>query len=332
MARFRPSLHIALAICSTLLLSTTACTASRETPSHAERRIAADWILMVADVGDAYAAAPRNLQPAFPHWKSLPAQWRVEGHLVGNDRPPLHDASKAPIPTMHGVLARTDDAHGNAAYAVLLRGTVGTDEWEIDAFFPHRAGPWPDSGKVPGGFLDLYESLAFVPRTGDAQPTRAAEALRNHIGEAPVTVVGHSAGAVLGTYLTLDLVHDATTNRVAGRFFASARPGDAAFAAAYARAVTDHRAYDNVRDLVPHLPPDLGPDGFKPLANITPLDPTRLRVHLRDTPGCNHHAVSYAALLDFARMPLAAWQARLADSQQPRDCLVPVPPHRTLLP
>jgi triacylglycerol lipase len=314
------------------LPSASGCTTQRIDDPQVEQRQAADWMLLVADVGDAYLTAPNDLRPAFPHWKSLPPQWQVDGYVIGDDHVPLHANVGAPRPSMHGVVASTRDAHGSPEYVVLLRGTVGAREWEIDAFAPHRAAPWPDSGHVPAGFLDLYESLTFLPVVGDAMPGRAAQALHDRIGTAPVTVIGHSAGAVLGTYLSMDLALDDTTNRIAGRFFASARPGDAAYADAYLRVVPDHRVFNNVRDLVPDLPPGFGRDGYKPLRQVTPLDPSQRRVPLRDSAGCNHHAVSYAALLDFDRMPVAAWQARLAASQQPRNCIGQVPALRTLLP
>lgn len=182
----------------------------------------------------------------------------------------------------------------NNETVVAIRGTERAIEWAKDAEGAKR--PHPVAGQVHMGFWDIYQSMRLLPPdTTDEQPLVAGVAALLAKG-APVTVCGHSLGGPLATYAAFDLATLAAF-KVAGRLFASPRPGDAAFSAAASATVPDHIAYAYAPDLVPKVPFGFG---YTPLANLVTLPRDQA---IRDNPGSNHHAMNYAWLLNPAAAP-----------------------------
>jgi len=93
----------------------------------------------------------------------------------------------------------------------VIRGTDDFVEWVEDGEFP----PIPYAPQIPlparqtpilveQGFWTLYASMQLISPTGAALGA-LAPAITNTAGSTGmVTVVGHSLGAALATYLTLD--------------------------------------------------------------------------------------------------------------------------------
>lgn len=209
------------------------------------------------------------------------------GHILGVDRV-LGDQSHV----CYGLLAKDGDS-----YLALIRGTADALEWFEDAEF--LLTNHPGGGSVEVGFFGLYERMSYVPMGGAPQPL--GPGIAGAIGASPIRVVGHSLGAVLATYLTLDLAL-AFGDRVSGCFLASPRPGDGRFAALFHGVVKNYVAYAYQLDLVPRVP--MGFD-FCELPGTIEIDPDNGGARLKFSLWCNHHAIDYAALLDYTT---ADWQ------------------------
>jgi pimeloyl-ACP methyl ester carboxylesterase len=110
-----------------------------------------------------------------------------------------------------------------------------------------------------------------------------------------VTVVGHSLGAAIATYLTLDLARGLGA-RVSACLFASPHTGNQAFANFFDMTVIDYRLFNYILDIVPRVPLGLG---YAPLPRRTVLQPATAEASIRVGLGCNHHVICYCAMLDY---------------------------------
>ena len=168
---------------------------------------------------DAFMADPTNLAP--PPDPRLAPDWEVIGQLIAHDALLPQGAPLVLGGTVnYGFLARsTADPLDHLA---VIRGTADTVEWIEDGEF--RPVLHPVAGKVEQGFWGIHSSMALV--LPGQQPAKAADAILAALGgSGRVTVVGHSLGAPLATYLTLELAYS-LKGRLRGRFIASPRPGD----------------------------------------------------------------------------------------------------------
>lgn len=223
--------------------------------------------------------------------------WGIRGYLVGLDTVfrrnnvvqvgPLQLGARV----CYGFLAESRQAPGT--FVVVVRGTATPIEWFEDAEFAQV--PHPVAGKVEAGFWGLYKTLQM-----DGLP--ASRAIAAAVGKGTITVVGHSLGAALATYLALDLAV-AMGSRVSARIFASPRPGNADFAAAFHDHLTDYVVYANELDLVPRVPFGLG---YCPVPNVTALVPGAVQARIRLGLECAHHILCYCAMLDYE---LLDWSA-----------------------
>jgi len=223
----------------------------------------------------------------------------------------------------YGFLLRrkTVDSTGDFAigdYLAMVRGTMEPEEWLLDAIatpdlFPSQGHP--RAGPVPTGFSSIYDSMTLVDGAGRSLG-RAAAAIGTIINgdNTKLTVVGHSLGAALVSYLTFDLaaeVHD-PAGHLDAHMIACPNPGDTVFAKGFRDAVPNYGVVNWDRDLVPKLPPlPYGPllnggsaQNVLVLTETTPnIGPLPV-----NNPQCNHHAVCYARMLDNGN-PIAAAQA-----------------------
>jgi hypothetical protein len=111
-----------------------------------------------------------------------------------------------------------------------------------------------------------------------------------------VVVSGHSLGAPLATYLTLDLARGPLGGNVSGCYFASPHPGNAAFATVFDKIVgQNYVVYNYVLDLVPRVPPL----GYSALPRVRVIMPGTAQADITFDIGCNHHVVCYLAMLDY---------------------------------
>ncbi len=261
---------------------------------------------------DMFAAAPTVLNPQ-PDPRLASGFWAIRGYLTAHDviLRPLSWLELFAPQVCYGFLAQSvaypDD------FVAVIRGTADVHEWVLDAKFAQVDHPL--GGNVEAGFYGVYRTLKYRA-IGDSVAMSAADGISQAVGKATVHVVGHSLGAALATYLTLDL---ATASQVTGRFFASPRPGDQAFADAFASHVKDAVAYINPLDVVPEVP--LG-FGYLPLHCQFPITPQIAQAVIVGGPECQHHIYSYCALLDYDLMNWAA----VPDIDKPLTaCIRPLP-------
>lgn len=210
---------------------------------------------------------------------ALPAGWTLVGFVTGDD---------------HGVITATEiyfgflirDAAGR--YVLVIRGTERFLEWVEDGEFGMVEHPL--GGRVEVGFWSIYGSLRYE---GAPIVTGLAGVVEG--SKSPITIVGHSLGAPLATYLTLDLEQAGAA--VALRAFASPKPGDARFAAVFDLAVFDYLVTNYELDLVPRLPLL---DDFISLIKLRKVTKAGAKAKIGSGLGCRHHVTSYAAMLDYA--------------------------------
>ncbi|HEX8964680.1 MAG TPA: lipase family protein, partial [Rhodocyclaceae bacterium] len=199
-----------------------------------------------------------------------------------------------------------------------IRGTRSALEWAKDAEVTLDPSPWGPGAMVHHGFYSTYDSMRYQPKGQPLDERPAWAAVRDAVQGRPVTVAGHSLGAPLAIYLSLDMAR--AEQPVAGRYFAAPRAGNTALAEEVNRRVPDHLVFNNELDVVPYLPPRS--DSYQPLANIALLPPRNDVLKIGDDIVCYHHAISYAALLQPALMSVDQWKQRLERSRQQAKCIL----------
>jgi hypothetical protein len=217
-------------------------------------------------------------------------------------------AGPAPDPkleaaTRYGTVVRTSPTE----VVVALRGTDGYMEWFEDADFPFvdyqplTAVAGGTAGvKVERGFWGIYQSFTLFDPTGKSLGSLPV-ALPGLVGpNDSVVVSGHSLGAPLATYLTLDLALGTLKGRVRGCYFASPHPGNAAFAALFESILSsNYIVYNYMLDLVPGVPTT--GIGYRPLNNVHIITPDTAQAEIDLGVGCSHHIVCYLSMLDYAQ-------------------------------
>jgi triacylglycerol lipase len=263
---------------------------------------AAAYGLLAMHAMDMHRAQP-NSQTPDPAAGLTAAGWRVVAYVTGTDtvmprgvRGPLQLAAAT---TCYGFAAR------NAAgeLVVVIRGTDGFVEWIEDAEFvpiPYMPAtalpPGQPATTVEQGFWGIYRSMRLVDPVGAALGDFAPAVAALAGAAVPVTVVGHSLGSALATYLTLDLARAGLGARVSACLFASPRTGDRAFVTLFDQTIADYRLFNYLLDIVPRVPPGLG---YEPLARRTVIQPAGAEAAIRVDIACNHHVICYCAMLDY---------------------------------
>jgi triacylglycerol lipase len=238
---------------------------------------------------DTHAAAPTLLEP--PPDPRLAAEWQLRGYVTGLDAI-FRSESVLELGqrVCYGLLL--EELAQPGSFVVAIRGTANFLEWVEDGEFIQC--PHPLGGRAESGFWAIYESMDFRPLNG-GKDVPLASGIADAIGEGTVTVAGHSLGAALATYLTLDLA-ERPGLRVKGRFFASPRPGDHDFADLFDKTVADYMSWAYVFDAVPHVPLGLG---YTPLHNLVEIRPSDSQARIAFGLGPSHHLVCYLAELDY---------------------------------
>ena len=225
----------------------------------------------------------------------LSPQWVIRGYITALDAVlpklgPLQLGEKV----YYGFLAESRATPG--VFVAPIRGTADVAEWAIDGQFipvPHHSG-----GMVEEGFNRLYQSAAYRP-IGPAGTTDAplVSGIARAVGEGSLTVLGHSLGAAVASLATFDftLLHG-FGERVRGRFFCSPRPGDGAFADAFAQYVRDAQGYVLPDDVVPQVPRGFG---YTHLHCTNVVGPDIAQSLIRDSRACFHHIYSILSAMDY---------------------------------
>lgn len=251
---------------------------------------AANLGLLLTYAMDMYVADSASLAPA-PDPRLT--DWKIVGYITATDS--IFRALKSMAlggTVYYGYLAQSISKPDS--FVAVVRGTDGIVEWIEDAEF--SPVDHPTAGKVEAGFFGIYGSMQYRSVGGDILP--AARGIANAVGQSSLTVLGHSLGSALATYLTFDLAHPVRLEkRVRGCFFASPRPGNADFATAFATRVAAYSVFNYALDIVPRVP--MGPD-YCDLLNATRLEPNGIQARIGFSLNCHHHIVCYCSMLDYA--------------------------------
>lgn len=260
-------------------------------------------VMHAMDYHRARNSPPAPFQPA-----AAPPSGQIVGYLYGKDTlVPDHvggPLQMLDVTTCYGIIVHRDNE-----LVVAIRGTDGILEWIEDAEFLHKAycpkNPIPAAidATVEQGFWGIYETLEFADQ--DGKVVGSATEIIAQLGQTVdgVVVAGHSLGAPLATYLTLDLARSDLGDKVRGCYFASPHPGNAAFGTFFHDNVANYVVYNYVMDIVPRVPPTLL--GYQSLPNRRVITPTAAKADVTFDVGCNHHVVCYLAMLDFTAMQAA---------------------------
>jgi hypothetical protein len=263
------------------------------------------WPVLLAF--DTHAAAPTLLEP--PPDPRLAPDWTLRGYVTGFDAIFRTEAAlEMGERVCYGLLLEAVAQPGE--FVVAIRGTNGLLEWIDDGIVEPIIHPL--GGTVEAGFWAIFMSMSF--RTPGGKDVPLAGGIAHAVGEGTVTVAGHSLGAALATFLTLDLA-ERPGLRVRGRFFASPRPGNGAFADVFDRTVADYCVYNYLLDAVPHTPFGLG---YEPLHKLVEIRPSEAQARIGFSVACFHHLVCYLAELDFA---FKDWHAMAAIDQPCAACI-----------
>ncbi len=267
---------------------------------------AARLALLVVYAMDQFHADPTNLTPAEDP-RVAQDGWKIAGYLTASDA--LLFPQKAidfGDDVCYGFLAQS--ISDPTCFAVAIRGTGDLLEWIEDAeFLPARH---PEAGTVESGFWSIYESLTY--RSGDNPPVRAVQGIAAAVGGGRVTVLGHSLGAPLATYLSFDLGSSALLgDRVSAALFASPRPGNDQFVRAFDARVPNYQLWNYELDVVPHVP--RGSD-YADLPRVNWIGIGYSQAAISFSIACHHRLLSYCAMLDYT---LLDWSAL----PEAKDCI-----------
>jgi triacylglycerol lipase len=235
------------------------------------------------------------------------AGWDIVAHLIARDSilpdmkslgPNDPKALQLGPLVFYGYLVRNQAE--TARYAAAIRGTDGFAEWVIDADFFLRDGPSSPGAKVEQGFWSVYDSMTLVGLDGVQIGAKAADGIASVVGEATVTICGHSLGSAVATYLSFD-VAKLMGARASACLFASPRTGDLAWTTAYAGTVTTCRLMNYILDVVPYVPLN-APPGFQysTLSGAEVILPSAAQAEVRFDLACDHNVICYCAMIDYA--------------------------------
>ena len=246
--------------------------------------------------------------------------WRIVGFLSAGD-----DIVKAGT-SIRSTLMGTGDrvcygyvATWNDEMVVVIRGTDGAEEWADDLDFlmqHHTTSGVP--GLVDQGFFGIYATMQFHPLDKPDPGQPVVQAIKGMAQANQVRVLGHSLGAAIATYLTLDL--NLAGSPASACLFASPHTGNQDFVDYFEDKVANYDLFNYERDLVPQVPKFdlLHLSTYEPLRQAKTIPVSGSAATVNDDPKCNHHLICYTALLD-----PAAYLAEMGNPglvQDDRDC------------
>ena len=151
-------------------------------------------------------------------------------------------------------------------------------------------------------FYSIYASMQYVPLGGVA--VNLADGITQAVGANRVTVLGHSLGSALSTYLTLDLANGNLTNhKVSACLFASPKTGNAAFVNYFDSNVGTYDVFNYAGDLVTDAPSFdvLKLSAYEHLANVTVITDASSESVVCDDKLCAHHVICYVSRLSYSQ-------------------------------
>lgn len=253
-----------------------------------------------------------HVVPAVPDPRIAGRGYTVLGYLSASD-----DIYKAGDSIRSTVLGAGDRVcYGYVAknaqeIVVAIRGTDGAQEWadDLDFVMQHFASNGAVSCYVDQGFYQIYAGLKFHPLptsiplspiANDPFAVPAIAGIKEVCGALPVRVLGHSLGAAIATYLTLEL--NLAAQPASACLFASPRTGNAGFINFFEQNVPSYDLFNYEHDVVPRVPrfDILHFSAYKALVQEKVIPAGSSSAAIQDDPACNHHLICYTALLDTA--------------------------------
>ncbi|MDQ0470986.1 lipase family protein [Labrys wisconsinensis] len=254
---------------------------------------------------DMYRGGATTLTPAAdPRLASL--GWSIASYLVVNEPVLNSDGGNHTLlnvdpssSVFFGFVARSQASPGR--YVVAVRGTANAVEWVDDAVFIPRKHDFYSDCQVETGFWLLYSTLRAIglPPVATAG-VRAADAIVALDQADSITVVGHSLGSAIGTYLVEELCRKGAP--ASACLFASPRTGDQAWIDRFQTSVPAYEVLNYFLDVVTHVPTR---PFYQTLQNATVLLPlaqaadpyVSTQANIRFDAGCDHHLVCYLQML-----------------------------------
>ena len=279
------------------------------------------YALMVADAFNHCVDNRNTAMPPIQEDSVIGKDWVVDGYIVA-DTGVANDvvAFGRDVAFGYVVHSKSDPEE----QVVIIRGTGTTLEW-IDNMktlpIDHPSG----NGHVEDGFFDIYKTMRFI-KTGDSlsQAVPLAKGVADLVEgtKSKVSVIGHSLGATLSTYLTYDLAgKEALDDRVSMCVFASPKPGDREFVNSFENTVKNYIVYNYTRDVVPDVP--LGIMGYRCLPRMVEITPETSEAIINNGLMSNHHVVCYAAMLNFGYVSsMDEWRQLLVANHDEPYCII----------
>jgi len=186
----------------------------------------------------------------FDNLKDWSCFWCLSKNVTGQ----YPDVNVSVPPVVVDVVLESDGLFGTYGYTgasveaivIAFRGSSSVDNWIHDLEFWLVDYPAISGAMVHYGFLDSYTAI---------QSTLMAslKKLRALHPQLPIMISGHSLGAAQSVFAAVDLALNGFTN-IKLVNFGQPRVGNAVFAAAVEKLVTQHYRVVNMFDTVPHFP------------------------------------------------------------------------------
>ncbi|CDG20313.1 conserved protein of unknown function [Xenorhabdus poinarii G6] len=263
--------------------------------SYKEAANFAALVLYAAKMNEQYDNNPTP--PADPRIKE--DGWKIIAYISADDLS-FSVTPKIAFPNhvCYGYVAEKRASPGT--YVIAIRGTDPAILLEdihdgVIAF----ASPWRHSPKVTvsQGFFSIYDSMKLTvvePKSHHDDHLKLAEAITQLIGaNNPFTIVGHSLGAAIASYLMYEMGPLAPNHSAC--LFACPRPGNSEFSKHLTQNFRHFAVFNYVDDVIPHLPPEIL--GYDSLDYINTFNP-QTNLDISDGPLCSHYLINYIARLD----------------------------------
>lgn len=234
---------------------------------------------LLAACAESMYTGPGNLAPDID--SRIADRWTITSYITAKDA--IFGAQAIGLGELvyYGFIAQSK---ASSSCAMVIRGTESAVEWieNIEGILI----PGLQKGMVEAGFWSIYNSMQY--KITDENNLKDG---------AKLTIIGHSLGAALATYLMVDLVKLYPVN---GVLFASPRAGDGSFCNMVDKTVGtgNYESYAYIRDIVPHVPIGLPFGlGFQSLSNTKWITPFTSKAKIKNNPICNHDVLNYSAML-----------------------------------
>lgn len=263
-----------------------------------DRNTAANYAPLIMYAWDMCDAHLHNIPPAVDP-RITQKGWMVVGFLsAGDDIYTAGDSIRTTILGAGDRVCYGYVATRNDEMVVVIRGTDGAQEWGDDLVFLMQKHSNPAvPGLVDKGFFSIYSTMQFHP-VGSNSGLPVVQGLKEVVGNNQIRVLGHSLGAAIATYLTLDL--NLVDCAASACLFASPRTGNQDFVTFFESTVNNYDLFNYERDIVPTIPKwdVLHFSFYRDLIQAKTIPTDGSTTTITDNPLCNHHLICYTALLD----------------------------------